>query len=106
VIGNILGALIAFGVIAHFVPKFGLFSRLVLADAQDTTAGYTVQESSIELRYVGKRGVAVTTLRPSGKAEFDDETVVVESDGEYIAAGSPVEVSSVNGNRIIVRSVD
>ncbi len=106
VIGNILGALIAFGVIAHFVPKFGVFSRLVLADAQDSTAGYTVQESALEQQFVGKQGVAVTTLRPSGKAEFDDETIVVESDGEYIDAGTPVEISSVSGNRIVVRRID
>ncbi len=106
VVGNIFGALIAFGVIAHFVPKFGAFSRLVLAEAQDSSAGYTVQESSLETEYVGKQGVAVTPLRPSGKADFEDDTMVVESDGEYIEAGTPIEIASVNGNRITVRRID
>ncbi len=106
VVGNIFGALIAFGVIAHFVPKFGAFSRLVLAEAQDSNAGYTVQESSLETEYVGKQGVAVTPLRPSGKADFEDDTMVVESDGEYIEAGTPIEIASVNGNRITVRRID
>ncbi len=105
VVGNIFGALIAFGVLAHFVPKFGAFSRLVLAEAQDATAGYTVQESSLEAEYLGKQGVTITPLRPSGKADFADDTLVVESDGEYIEAGTPIEIASVNGNRIIVRRI-
>ena len=106
VVGNIVGALVGFGILAHFVPRFGFFSRLVLAESQASTAGYTVQESSLEQLYLSRTGTAVTTLRPSGKAEFDDETLVVESDGEYIAAGTRVEITSVNGNRIVVRRVD
>jgi membrane-bound serine protease (ClpP class) len=45
----------------------------------------------------------VTDLRPAGKAEFDGEVLAVESDGEYVEAGSPVQVVEVAGNRILVR---
>ncbi len=106
VVGNILGALIALGALAHFVPRFRFFSRLVLAEAQDATAGYTVQEASNEQNYLGLRGVAITPLRPSGKAAFDDETMVVESDGDFVEPGTPVEIVSVNGNRIVVGRVE
>jgi membrane-bound serine protease (ClpP class) len=106
VVGNILGALIAVGVLAHFVPRFRFFSRLVLAEAQETSAGYTVQDESQSASYLGVRGVTVTTLRPSGKAAFDEETIVVESEGEYIDSGTPVEIVSVNGNRVVVRRAD
>lgn len=106
VVGNILGALIGVGVLAHFVPRFRFFSRLVLAEAQETSAGYTVQEESQGASYLGMRGVTVTTLRPSGKAAFDDETMVVESEGEFIDPGTPVEIVSVNGNRVVVRRAD
>lgn len=102
VVGNVLGALITVGVLAHFVPRFRFFSRLVLAQSQESTAGYTVQESSDEQRYVGMGGVAVTTLRPAGKAAFDEETLVVESDGEFIESGAPVRIISANGNRLVV----
>jgi membrane-bound serine protease (ClpP class) len=106
VVGNILGALIAVGALAHFVPRFRFFSRLVLADSQEAEAGYTAQASSQERRYLGMRGVSITPLRPAGKAAFDEETMVVESDGEYIDAGIPVEISSVNGNRVVVRRIE
>ena len=106
VVGNILGSLVAVAVLAHFVPRFRFFSRLVLAETQDASGGYTVQEATEEQRYLGMRGVAVTTLRPSGKAALDEQVVVVESDGEFIESGAPVEVISVNGNRVVVRRAE
>jgi membrane-bound serine protease (ClpP class) len=45
----------------------------------------------------------VTALRPAGKADFDGEILVVETDGEFVEPGSPVEVFEVSGNRILVR---
>jgi membrane-bound serine protease (ClpP class) len=53
---------------------------------------------------VGTRGVALTVLRPAGKAHFSVGDVDVVSDGEFIAAGAPVEVVLVEGHRVVVRS--
>ncbi|MDR2109770.1 MAG: NfeD family protein [Spirochaetaceae bacterium] len=53
----------------------------------------------------GKRGIAATTLRPSGKAEIEGRLLVVEADGAFIEQGSPVRVIRVRGNRIIVNAV-
>ncbi len=53
----------------------------------------------------GKRGTAVTALHPAGKADFDGEVLVVETDGEFIEPGSLVEVFEISGNRILVRRV-
>ena len=104
VIGNILGALIAFGVLAHFVPRFRVFSRLVLADTQ-AAPGFTVQDISVEQDSIGRRGTTVTPLRPAGKAAFDDDVFPVESDGDYIEAGVDVEIVAATGNRTVVRRV-
>lgn len=103
VLGNVVGAFVAFFAIAHFVRRTPLFGRIALLGTQDTSEGYTVQTADNEVRYVGKAGFAVTTLRPSGKAEIDDEVVPVEADGEFIPAGTEIEVTRVNGNRVIVR---
>ena len=51
------------------------------------------------------KGVSVTTLRPAGKAEFGDEVLNVETEGEFVEAGVKVEVVEVSGNRIIVRKL-
>lgn len=53
--------------------------------------------------YVGQTGKAVTVLRPAGIGEFSGVKLNVVSDGEFIAAGEPIRVESVEGNRICVK---
>ena len=52
---------------------------------------------------VGRRGKAMSTLRPAGRADFGGEPLDVVTDGELIEAGEAVEVAEVHGNRIVVR---
>ncbi|MCL4697026.1 MAG: hypothetical protein KJ023_08250, partial [Burkholderiaceae bacterium] len=40
---------------------------------------------------------------PAGVADLDGERVDVVSDGEFIEAGEAIEVTRVDGNRIVVR---
>jgi membrane-bound serine protease (ClpP class) len=54
----------------------------------------------------GTRGIAKTPLRPTGKALFGRETLEVSSRGEFIDAGKPLEVSRIEGNRIVVRAAE
>ena len=51
---------------------------------------------------VGKKGTALTTLRPSGTAFIDGNRYNVVTDGEYIEKDSHLVVSAVEGTRIIV----
>lgn len=55
--------------------------------------------------FVGKEGVALTTLRPSGNAEFDGIRLDVITYGEFIAKGTPVYVNKVEGKKIVVTKV-
>jgi membrane-bound serine protease (ClpP class) len=54
---------------------------------------------------VGKTGIAMTVLRPAGKAQIGDEFVDVVSEGPFISAGRKIEVASVSGNRVVVREI-
>jgi membrane-bound serine protease (ClpP class) len=48
-------------------------------------------------------GTAQTTLRPSGKARFADHIVDVVTDGEFIAAETPIMVTQKDGMRVVVK---
>lgn len=50
----------------------------------------------------GDTGKTVSTLRPSGKARFNDVIVEVSTRGGYVSAGIPVRVIEVRDHRIIV----
>lgn len=100
---SVVASFIAFGILAYFLPQGKLFSRLTLKATQSVELGFTVQAQEEGAQILGKRGKAITTLRPSGKAEIDGEEFVVETDGEFIEPGDSVEVIEISGNRIVVR---
>jgi membrane-bound ClpP family serine protease len=50
----------------------------------------------------GTQGLAVTTLRPSGKGRFGDQVVDVVTAGEFISAETPIIVSEIDGMRVLV----
>lgn len=55
---------------------------------------------------ISKQGVAMSTLRPAGRAQIDGRLVDVVSEGEFINPGTPIEVIEVAGNKVVVRSVN
>lgn len=123
---GLAAAIAGIAVLALFGPKLHLFDRLMLKTAIRGTAGGpdipdsiagdpesasallsdVSEDSEIPLTsLVGKRGVAVSVLRPVGRADFEGRSYSVESNGDYISAGTEVEVFRVRGNRIIVKCV-
>jgi membrane-bound serine protease (ClpP class) len=100
-----LSALAAMGgslVLLKLLPRLPYAHNLVLATALNSGRGYA-SASDADRRWLGRPGTAVGPLRPAGIAEIDGERVDVVSQGEYIETGAPVEVVSVEGNRIVVR---
>jgi membrane-bound serine protease (ClpP class) len=55
---------------------------------------------------LGKSGVASSDLRPAGVARVAGERVDVVTQGDFVSAGSPIEVFRVEGNRIVVRELE
>ena len=53
----------------------------------------------------GMTGVAASFLRPAGVAQIDGKRVDVLTEGEFIAAGTPVRVTRVEGARMFVEPV-
>jgi membrane-bound serine protease (ClpP class) len=51
---------------------------------------------------IGDRGLAATDLRPAGKAEINDDIFDVVTDNEFMERGTPVMVTLVRGNWIVV----
>jgi membrane-bound serine protease (ClpP class) len=54
---------------------------------------------------VGRRGVAVTPMRPSGIGEFGNERLNVIARGAFIDVGDPIVIAEAHGNRIVVDAI-
>ena len=98
-----LGSIVLIAVILKLFPRAPVFNRLILTSAEGLHEGYTVQSLETSKGLMGEKGKAVTALRPAGKAEINSNILVVETDGEFLEAGSAIEVIEVSGNRIVVR---
>jgi membrane-bound ClpP family serine protease len=75
-------------------------SDLILRGAEREEDGYQASEDMKV--FLGREGTTVTVLRPTGMAEFDGVKLNVISDGEYIEKDTPVCITRVDGNRILV----
>lgn len=84
------------------VPRLPMGRRLVLSTGMDADLGYVSAPES-DRRWLGRTGLAQTPMRPAGIAEIDGERVDVVADGGFIEAGTAIEVTRVDGNRIVIR---
>ena len=104
VVFSLLIALVASLVMLRFLPRLPFGRRLILDSGLGAGHQYGSAPDS-DLRWLGKQGRASSALRPAGIAEIEGERVDVVSDGDLIEAGQFVEVTCVDGNRIVVRRV-
>jgi membrane-bound serine protease (ClpP class) len=103
----VLSLLVALGaslLLLRFMPRTPFGRRLILESSLGAgpTYGSAPEE---ELRWLGKRGRTISQLRPAGFADIEGARVDVVSEGEMMDPGVPVQVTRVDGNRIVVRRV-
>jgi len=120
-----IGGGVLLGFLLWLLPNTGLGRQLTLAErigggltgagagagTGRTTAAVPFDPAKAKLvgdrsDLIGRRGRALSDLRPAGVARFGDERVDVVSDGDYVAAGSTIDVLRVEGVRVVVRAVD
>lgn len=92
---------ICFALMTRIFPQNAWMRRLALVDAQ----GPDFVASSDHTSLRGMTGVAASYLRPAGVAQIDGKRVDVLTEGEFIAEGTPIRVTRVEGARIFVEPV-
>jgi len=104
VVFALLFALLASLILLRFLPRLPYGRRLILERGLAAAQGYASAPES-DARLLGKRGRASSPLRPAGIADIDGRRVDVVSEGELIDAGRFIQVTRVDGNRIVVREI-
>jgi membrane-bound serine protease (ClpP class) len=98
-----VGAALAIGVLSRVLPKTSVYHKLVSQSASgvNTVAELEQQQAS----RVGQVGIALSALRPGGKAQFGDQIIDVISQGEMVAKGQRVKIIGHSGTEAIVEAV-
>lgn len=104
----ILALIVILGIALIFTlrsaSKGRLSKTLVLSDSLDKSSGYIGTE---ELEsFVGKEGIVINNLRPSGTAIFEGKRLDVVSEGVYIPKDTKVRVVKVSGRRVVVKEIN
>jgi membrane-bound serine protease (ClpP class) len=92
--------------LARWLPKTSLYRRFALMTmipSGPSLAGAPREFATALDVTPGMQGTAQTSLRPSGKARFADHVVDVVTEGEFIAADTPIIVSQKDGMRVVVK---
>jgi membrane-bound serine protease (ClpP class) len=82
------------------LPDTAVGKKLILSEDLGTA-----KSSSDFQQLQGREGVALTALRPAGKAEFDGKQCDVVAEVGFINVGEKVKVIAVEGARVVVRPV-
>lgn len=98
---SILLAIAGALVLLRYLPRLPFGRRLVLETGMQADRGF-VSAPDRDHHWLGRSGTAASPLRPAGIADIDGVRVDVVSDGGFIEAGTRVEVTRVDGNRIVV----
>jgi len=77
------------------------FKRIALTDMQEASQGYTTNFNAKAM--LGKKGIAYTVLRPSGRVKIDEEIYDAFTRGDYIERGDAIEVVDTEGSTLKVR---
>jgi len=101
--GNITLAVSSFLMVSGilFAFKQGVWSRLAIKD-EITAKAANLNNDSVHL---GDRGVALSSLRPSGMAMINGQKIEVHSESEMLSTNDEIEVIKKINNRIIVKKV-
>ena len=81
----------------YYSLKSGVWERFSLKDTIDSRVN-----EDVSLPVVGEMGVAVSALRPSGKAEFNDAIYEVHTFGSLVDTGATIKIMKVEGTKIWV----
>jgi membrane-bound serine protease (ClpP class) len=103
-VGGLLGGVVLLFVGGARLANTKLYKRVALTDTQDRSAGYTASFNQKDMR--GKRGVAETVLRPSGKVIIEGQLYDAFTRGEYVDKGQSVEVLSETGSSLQVKQIE
>lgn len=103
-VGGLLGGVVLLFVVGARLADTRFYKRVALTDTQDRTAGYTSSFNQRDMR--GKKGVAETVLRPSGKISIEGQLYDAFTRGEFIEKGQSVEVLSETGSSLQVKKIE
>jgi membrane-bound ClpP family serine protease len=92
---------VASGVLLYFAFRPGMWDKLALKSSSDGK----VNAGEMNNFTTGQEGIAISALRPVGKADLGDRVAEVRTNGDYVESGTRVRIVKLLSNQIIVEPI-
>ncbi|MEJ7644097.1 MAG: NfeD family protein [Chryseolinea sp.] len=102
-VGGVLGGVVLLFVAGANIANTRFYKRIALTDTQESKDGYTSNFNREVM--TGKRGIAQTVLRPSGKVMIGEQLYDAFTRGEYVNPGEQIEVILEAGSSLQVKRI-
>jgi membrane-bound serine protease (ClpP class) len=99
-----VGSAVGVVILSRILPRTPMYRTLVSQTASGMATEQAVAEHRSSLQ--GQVGVAISTLRPGGKAQFGDQVLDVISQGDMVAKGRKVKIIGYSGREAVVTVAD
>lgn len=90
------------GGVLYYAFTTNIWGRFSLKSSIDSK----VNEGELDGLTLGTEGIATSALRPIGKAELNNKTFEVKTQGEYLDSGKRIRVVKIFENQIIVEPIN
>lgn len=97
-----LGSTLFFVLAIYYSFRNKTWEKLALKDTNDGK----VNEGLTDSLSVGDKGVAISTLKPIGKAELNNKEYEVRTYGDYVDSGTSIQIIKIDKNNIIVEPIN
>jgi len=87
-----------------FLPRTSIFKRIQLNAKESKDLGYQTKSLPENIQ-VGVMGTSHSVLRPSGRADFDRDTINVVTQGDFIDKDKKIKIVKIEGNKVFVEEV-
>ncbi|MEK7449893.1 MAG: NfeD family protein [Planctomycetota bacterium] len=91
-------------IILPLILYFGL-KRLTLQKELKSSEGFIIKEAD-HSKFLKAEGTTLTDLRPAGLALINNQKIDVVTEGAFINKNTKIKVFDIQGNRVVVRSVN
>ncbi len=95
-----MGSVVIIAILARVLPRTSIYRSLVSQSASGVTS--VMEQQQEQASRVGQTGVAISNLRPGGKAQFGEQILDVITQGELIAKGQSVRIIRHSGTEAVV----
>ena len=95
-----VGSAVAIWLLSLWLPRASFYSRLVSQTASGVESQHAMEQE--HNARIGLVGVALSNLRPGGKAQFGERILDVITQGDMIEKGRPVRIVGNSGTEAVV----